>query len=220
MFIKLTLLDGRPIWFNQAYVVTVEPRKGSGAIVVPLGDGLDYEVYESPDAIMEVMGGAVKPPVMASAGRAQAAKRQAVAAPAEEPDFRIDGGLIVPAPANVEPEADVKAASGKKKSTAAKSTKKAKPAAKKTSTAKTAASKARKKPALPPLPLTEDQLMRLQKMSPGSMRKLVNTLMSQFAVAEASLVVDALCAREIISVTDQGHVNWNWRNVEPVSGTN
>ena len=235
MFIKLTQLDGKSIWFNQAYIVTVEPRrKGTGALVVPLGDGLDYEVYESPESIIEVLGGALKPAALPNAS-ASTDKKSALSdkkpdsvdkvptseASSEVPDFRIDGGLIVSAPSKLEPKADTDAKkendTKKKKTAATKTAKKTKTTAKKTAakgTAKTTKPRAKKKPALPPLQLTEDQLMRLQKMSPGSLRKLVNTLMSQFAVAETSPVVDALCAHEIISVTDQGHINWNWRQAK------
>ena len=223
MFIKLTQLDGKAIWFNQAYIVTVEPRrKGTGALVVPLGDGLDYEVLESTDVIIEALGGAVKPaatPNVSSSANKNSSESDKIsksAAPLETPDFRIEGGLIVPAPPATKPKTVAK----KKKATATtatKATKATKTTTRKTATkgtVKTTATKKKKKPALPPLPLTEDQLMRLQKMSPGSLRKLVNTLMSQFAVAETSPVVDALCAHEIISITDQGHVDWNWRQVE------
>ena len=56
-FIKLTQIDGRSIWVNARYLVTVEPRKGSGALVVPLGDGMDYEVKESPEAVIALCCG-------------------------------------------------------------------------------------------------------------------------------------------------------------------
>ena len=61
MFIKLTRIDGQDVWFNSQYVVTVEPRKGSGALVVPLGDGIDYEVRESPEMIVAALGGDLAP---------------------------------------------------------------------------------------------------------------------------------------------------------------
>ena len=61
MFIKLTRIDGQDVWFNSQYVVTVEPRKGSGALVVPLGDGIDYEVRESPEMIVAALGGDLVP---------------------------------------------------------------------------------------------------------------------------------------------------------------
>ena len=75
MFIKLTRTDGRPIWINPEFVVTVEDRKGGGAIVVPAGDGLDYDVKESPDAVMRMCGG----------GMPMSATEQPAAGPAEQP---------------------------------------------------------------------------------------------------------------------------------------
>ena len=59
MFIKLTRTDGRPIWINPEFIVTVEGRKDGGSIVVPGGDGLDYDVKESPQTVMDLCGGKV-----------------------------------------------------------------------------------------------------------------------------------------------------------------
>ncbi|MBQ9740094.1 MAG: hypothetical protein IJV91_04045 [Kiritimatiellae bacterium] len=39
-------------------MVTVEPSRGGGSIVVPIGDGLDYEVKEPPEAVLAVLDGA------------------------------------------------------------------------------------------------------------------------------------------------------------------
>lgn len=232
MYVKLTQLNGKPIWFNQDYVVTVEPSKKGGALVVPLGDGLDYEVLESPAAIVESLGGSLvpSPPAVSFQPPPETEKSVAPEEPSM-PEFRIDGGLVVPMAPDGRPSAfadkkeDVPAAAKKKRATEKRSTKattapktdaaagkKTRTAARKTATSK---GKASRKKALPPISLTDEQLVRLQKMSPGSMRKLVNTLMSQFAIAETTPVVDALMAREIISVTDQGHVNWKWRQVMP-----
>ena len=58
MFIQLTRTDGSPVWLNASFVVTVEPSRGGGSIVVPIGDGLDYEVKESPEAVLAVLEGA------------------------------------------------------------------------------------------------------------------------------------------------------------------
>jgi hypothetical protein len=137
-----------------------------------------------------------------------------VAPPAEQPDFRIESGLIVKPDAKAESTAAKPDPAPKKttRKTAKTAAAEKKPAAKAKAAPRKAAS--RKKAAPPPVPLDESQLARLQKMSPGTMRKLVNTLISQFAVTEASVVIDALVANGLISVTDQGHVDWNWRNVE------
>lgn len=220
MFIRLTQLDGKSIWFNSAYIVTVEPRKGSGALVVPLGDGLDYDVIESPAQIVEALGGSISP-VPEPKRRSDGEKAVSSAdGQLEEPAFSV----ILSSPAVAVPrDGDETVAVPARKTrgrTAKKSAKESDGAAAKKPAKKTAkaSAKSAKKVKLPPIPLTEEQLMRLQKMSPGSMKKLVNTLMSQFGVAETENTVDALRAREIISVTDQGHVEWNWRKVDPPAG--
>ena len=58
MFIQLTRTDGSPVWLNASFVVTVEPSRGGGSIVVPIGDGLDYEVKEKPEAVLAILDGA------------------------------------------------------------------------------------------------------------------------------------------------------------------
>ena len=64
MFIKLTRMNGRPIWLNASFVVTVEPTPIGGAIVVPIGDGLDYEVRETPETVLALLAGAPTPTVV------------------------------------------------------------------------------------------------------------------------------------------------------------
>ena len=58
MFIQLTRTDGVPVWLNACFVVTVEPTRGGGSIVVPIGDGLDYEVREAPETVLSLLEGA------------------------------------------------------------------------------------------------------------------------------------------------------------------
>ena len=65
MYIKLTRMDGAPIWLNAAFVVTIEPhRRSGGSLVVPIGDGLDYEVKESPETVLAMLDGAPVPAVV------------------------------------------------------------------------------------------------------------------------------------------------------------
>ena len=65
MYIKLTRFDNRPVWLNAAFVVTVEPRRdGSGSVVVPIGDGLDYDVRESPEEVLRMLEGCPAPQVV------------------------------------------------------------------------------------------------------------------------------------------------------------
>ena len=58
MFIELTRTDGLPVWLNAAFIVTVEPSRNGGSIVVPIGDGLDYEVKEPPEAVLALLADA------------------------------------------------------------------------------------------------------------------------------------------------------------------
>lgn len=55
MFIQLTRTDGLPIWLNASFVVTVEPTRSGGSVVVPIGDGLDYDVKESPETVLALL---------------------------------------------------------------------------------------------------------------------------------------------------------------------
>lgn len=55
MFIRLTRTDGLPIWLNASFIVTVEPTKTGGSIVVPIGDGLDYDVREAPESVLALL---------------------------------------------------------------------------------------------------------------------------------------------------------------------
>ena len=64
MYIKLTRMNGQPIWLNASFVVTVEPTPIGGAIVVPIGDGLDYEVRESPETVLALLAGSPAPAVV------------------------------------------------------------------------------------------------------------------------------------------------------------
>jgi len=64
MYIKLTRADGSPIWLNASFIVTIEPARSGGSIVVPIGDGLDYEVREKPEAVLAMLGDAPAPAVV------------------------------------------------------------------------------------------------------------------------------------------------------------
>lgn len=181
MFIKLTKLDGAPIWINAAFVVTVEPRKGGGAVVVPIGDGLDYDVRESPEAVLSMLGDAPAASV--------------VPVPVSD--------ALTPTPADVSPEpepapppppSEEKARSVRRQPRAPKagaSSPAAKPAAR------------GRKPAAPApkaSALGEDEKERLRRMAPGSLKKLQNTLVSQFGVADADPVIGALAADGLFEV--------------------
>ena len=262
MFIKLTRIDGQDVWFNSQYVVTVEPRKGSGALVVPLGDGIDYEVRESPEMIVAALGGDLapgkvkrplpavpvgtkpppatpveaKPPSVAPADKVANPSDVVPKAEPELPDFRINSAAT-PVPfelRNVPEAAEVAAVrpppakkTVRRKRTTAKTTaadespsaaKKKKEAsaeapAEEAPKKKTVRKAATRKPKLLPMPLTDEQLVRLQKMAPGNVKRLANTLKAQFALEEAEPVIAALQAHGVITVNEQGRISWVWRTL-------
>ncbi len=221
MFIKLTRTDGRPIWINPEFVVTVEDRKGGGAIVVPAGDGLDYDVRESPDAVMRMCGGvAAATPPAAEQPTAESADLPAEETPgqaAEEPTEALPM-QDAPAVSVVQAEATVqalrekvkrlrKATESEKPEASAAEKPGAKPKeedAKPKPAAKPRKKASRKKPAID---LTDEQMARLRKMAPGSRQKLLNTL-AHLKVPDAEATAVALIAHKVIEILPDNHVNW------------
>ena len=213
MFIKLTRTDGRPIWINPEFVVTVEGRQGGGAIVVPAGDGLDYDVKESPDAVMRLCGG----------GEPLSAAEQ----PAAEPAEPIDVLPMQDAPERpvVDAEATVQALREKVKrirEAAAAKTDRTPPNGKDAPPGKTeaqppaedakpkTAAKPRKRASRskkPAIDLTDEQMERLKKMAPSSRQKLLNTL-AHLKVSNAEATAVALLAHKVIEMTPDNHVSW------------
>ena len=200
MYIKLTRFDNRPVWLNAAFVVTVEPRRdGSGAVVVPIGDGLDYDVRESPEEVLRMLEGCPAPQVVPVPVSDCLTKTPADVSPeperkppelvrqkkeAEKPvEERAEAPAVMPAaPAEKPAKKPVRA----KKSAAAK---KAKPAKK------------------PVLELSDEEVARLGKLAPKSIAKLKNTLSTQFRIADVSETVAALEAKGVIKL-DGNHVSW------------
>ncbi len=224
MFIRLTRLDSTPIWINASFVVTVEPRRGGGSIVVPIGDGLDYDVKESPEAVLEMLGGAPAPavvPVPAPKGLTVTPEDVSPAdtSPADDPVEPQN-----PAPAAEPPAKPVKKAarSRTRKSAkaetsessakseeapaggdAAESPAPAEPAAEE----KPKRAKTTRKPRKPVSTLTNDQIERLVKMAPGSIRKLQNTLAAQFRVEDIETEIAALQSNGVFTL-DRDHIVW------------
>ena len=199
MFIKLTRLDNSPIWLNAAFVVTVEPRKGGGSVVVPVGDGLDYDVREAPEAVLALLGDAPAPAIL----------------PIPTSD------ALTPTPEDVSPETDAQLVSEARQSAekaepdAAKPVPaeapadEAKPAKRTRKTATTATAKKpratrKKKPALP---LPPEDVERLSRMRPKSLKKLQNTLQSQFKVEDVASAIEALAANGVFTL-EQERVLW------------
>lgn len=208
MFIKLTRTDGRPIWINPEFVVTVEDRKGGGAIVVPAGDGLDYDVKESPDAVMRMCCGvaagaplAAEPPPaepQPPADQEQPAPEPTDALPMQDaPPVSVDQAEATVQALREKVKRLRKVAEAEPKPLADEA--KAKPAAK----PRKKASRSKK----PAIDLTDEQMTRLKKMAPGSRQKLLNTL-SHLKVPNAEATAVALIAHKVIEILPDNHVNW------------
>ena len=215
MFIKLTRTDGRPIWINPEFIVTVEGRKDGGAIVVPAGDGLDYDVKESPDAVMRLCGG----------GEPLSAPEPPAAEPAEQPAAEPTDVLPMrdaPAVSVAQAEATVQALREKVKrlreAAAAEKPDETPPdgnaAPPKTPSVEQAKPKPTAKPRKrtsrskkPAIDLTDEQMERLKKMAPSSRQKLLNTL-AHLKVPNAEATAVALLAHKVIEITPDNHVNW------------
>lgn len=230
MFIKLTRTDGRPIWINPEFVVTIEGRRDGGSIVVPAGDGIDYDVKESPDAVMRMCG---SPAAVSSPAEEQpvAGQEQPAEEPPATPDFESTDALPLqdapPVPV-AQAEATVqalrekvkrlrKAAEGKKASAADGKEPPAEASPAEDAAAKPPAGAANPKPAAKPrkkasrkkpaIDLTDEQMERLKKMSPGSRQKLLNTL-AHLKVENAEATAVALIAHKVIEILPDNHVNW------------
>ena len=207
MFIKLTRTDGRPIWINPEFIVTVEGRKDGGSIVVPGGDGLDYDVKESPQAVMDMCGGKVvvaeippppAPPADPPPQEKAAEEVKVSEAPAKKRGRKASKAAAAPEPAPV-PETPpatepLAVAAEAEPATHAEEKPAAKPR-KRTS---------RKKPAID---LTDEQMVRLRKMAPGSRQKLLNTLV-HLKVPNAEATAVALIANKVLEILPDNHVNW------------
>ena len=181
-FVRLTRLDGSPIWLNASFVVTVEPRKGGGTTVVPIGDGLDYDVRETPESVLAYIDGAPVPevvPVPTSAALT-------LTPDDVSPEDGQDGG---------EKNLGVKTAH--------------KPEAR-----SCAEPEAPEAPAFVPGPgapapgeLLEGEVARVRKMAPRTVKKLQNTIKTQFRAANAEVAISALVSHGII-VIDGTRVYW------------
>ena len=190
-FVRLTRLDGSPIWLNASFVVTLEPRKGGGSVVVPIGDGLDYDVRETPEAVLAYLDGAPVPEVVpVPTSDALTPTPEDVSPEGGDDDAKKD-----------EPEADKPA-----KKTARKTTKRKSAAAEKPEKAEETPA-FEQPPASPTADLLDDEIARLRKMAPRTVKKLQNTLMTQFKSVNAEAALATLVSRGVV-VIDGTRVNW------------
>ena len=208
MYIKLTRFDNRPVWLNAAFIVTVEPRRdGSGAVVVPIGDGLDYDVRESPEEVLRMLEGCPAPQVVPVPVSDCLTKTPADVSPepegtrGDETQHSSDR-VAAASPVHNPPPSDDPPRGGAVSAAPAE-----KPAKKPARAKKPAAAKKAKPAKKPVLELSDEEVTRLGKLAPKSIAKLKNTLSTQFRVADVSETVAALEAKGVIKL-DGNHVNW------------
>ena len=219
-YIKLIRFDNRPVWLNASFIVTVEPRRdGNGAVVVPIGDGLDYDVRETPAEVLKLLEGAPEPKVVPVPVSDCLTKTPADVSP--EPEKKDPPPPPPPAPAAravsvAEESVPQVEESGKKprKRTTRKTTKSAvekKPRAAKKADEPVAETPKAEEPVPPAAPfrleLSDDQIARLRKMAPKSVSKIKNTLATQFHVGDVGGTVAALAEKGIYKI-DGNHIEW------------
>ena len=271
MYVKLTKIDGSPVWINASYVVTVEPSRMGGSLVVPIGDGLDYDVRESPEEVLSLVASAVAPavvPVPSPRALAKATTRKkksaattivaakAPAAPvpaakAAEPMKATEPAAEEEAPKKKrkakakaaeesasEPAVAPEAAAADPESAAPEATEATDAAPEATPESAPAAESAEADvdvlsigPAKSELPAQEAQadqdvvtpfvmeiekpkfvfpeeyIARLRKLAPGSIRKLNNTLRTQFKIDNPTPIMLYLIDRRVIAL-DKDHIVW------------
>jgi len=235
MFVRLTKKDGTPIWLNANFIVTIEAVRNGGSIVVPVGDGLDYEVRESVERVIPMVEDAqdslpVLPvpstdalvPSPEPSPEPEPEKVPEAAAASEEPPPKPD--FVAPtdmSEANEAEAANAVAAVASIKAAIepvaeekpAKRVRKAK--AKPAPAGKPATEGERKLPTRrrasarrTPLELSAEQIDKLRAMAPRTVKKILNTLKAQFKVSDAEMTVKALVENGIISVDERERATW------------
>lgn len=194
MYIKLTRTDGSPIWLNAAFIVTIEPQKrAAGSVVVPIGDGLDYDVRESPETVLALLDGAPVPAVVpVPSTDALTLAPEDVSPPQEPAPAARQDKKSSPRRAKTKTPKSASADAGQTPDEA--------PAVKKT----VARSRGKKK-ALPVI--DEAGIERLRKLAPKSLKKLKNTISSQFNIEDTDGAVEALAKAGVFTL-DTERVIW------------
>ena len=196
MYIKLTRMNGQPIWLNASFVVTVEPTRIGGAIVVPIGDGLDYEVRETPETVLALLAGAPAPAVV----------------PVRPPR------ALVPQPEDVSPEderpSDLEPEKPMEETKPAKRGRRRKKNAEQSSTAPTANTSAKEasRTTEPPEPEGFREIvadLKARKCRTG--KRLRNAIKSYFKKTDESEIdhiIETMINRGYMLVGADGHVTW------------
>jgi hypothetical protein len=185
-FVKFTRLDGgnTPVWVNASFVVTVEPRKGGGALIVPMGDGMDYEVKESPETVLEMLEGTQVSEVIAVPAPTGLTSMSAVVS--AKSDERTEETSESPAV--------LEETQSEKKVTAKKAVAKKKSAEKKPATPKKRASAKTKE--VPIDPFVVEAVAFIRDCRPSSKKKIENTLKNKYRNKDDGAIESVLAELE------------------------
>ena len=238
MFTKLTRINGSPVWLNASFVVTIEPGRQGGSIVVPIGDGLDYEVQESPAEVLGLLGNGPSPvvipvPTVNSLAKLptdvvpeggllpnakQLAKESRVSteekaadssAPAAKQSAKESADATAAGEMKADSAVDPVVYSEPEKGGAVETMSLPKTRGRKSASTGKKTTRVRTKVSKKPiLDLTVEQVERLRKMAPGSVRKLQNTLIPQFRVPDTESTITALVAHDVVLTDEHGRVLW------------
>jgi uncharacterized protein YlzI (FlbEa/FlbD family) len=220
MFIQLTRTDGVPVWLNASFVVTIEPTRGGGSIVVPIGDGLDYEVREPPEKVLAMLEGAPAPKVVPVPPPKALVPRPDDVSPDPEPSGEGGDGERKAEPEPQKKGRRTKKAPAKKVPDTAPAGEQAgaqaedgaqepAPKAKRASSRKKSADAA---PAAPALPDGFEKIVEdLKSRKCRTVKRMHNAIKSfhgKTDSGEIDAIIGAMAARGCILVEADGRVNW------------
>lgn len=211
MYIQLTRIDGSPIWLNASFIVTIEPTKNGGSIVVPIGDGLDYEVKESADAVLGLLKEAPCATVVPVPPPKSLAPTSKDVAPGN-----LEANEMAHEQKASAPKKTTKASAKTKKLASAGSAKKPKDDAKAEPPAEV---QDKEQPvgdsvadeAAPPEDPIGQIIEKLKAHKCRTEKRLMNFIKSSHKTmsdADVLEVMDAMKSRGYITVEDDGHVTW------------
>ena len=200
MYIKLTRMNGRPIWLNASFVVTVEPTRIGGAIVVPIGDGLDFEVRESPETVLALLADAPAPTVVPVRPPRALAPQPEDVSPEEE------------RPSDLEPEKQMEETKPAKRGRRRKKNAESSATASTANKAQDQSAKEASRTTDPPEPEGFREIvadLKARKCRTG--KRLRNAIKSYFKKTdelEIDYIIETMINRGYMLVGSDGHVTW------------
>ena len=210
MFIRLTRTDGLPIWLNASFIVTVEPTRSGGSIVVPIGDGLDYEVKEAPETVLALLENAPPaqvvpvPPPKSLTHTPDDVSPEVWSGQGDSPDAKSEDST--PEEQTEKAETDSAASPSKKRGRGRRAKKNG------VSDAPKADAAGASLPAEKPEPTDFDKIVAgLKAHKCRTARRLRNAIKGFFGrtdEAEIDQIIETMINRGVILIGPDGHIDW------------